>query len=233
MREFLQQCLEDLDTFAGIRQLYWLMEECKKTSDDPQKEYARKKANLVTGMVLACNEYPMIPDKDKEKIIRSQMAKDHDYDGLNSRIIHKWLGAAFPRYVKTQNHFEDKGISEEEMKPLKPETEKMINDFIRKLSGNFQPAISKEGVEAEKKKILQEDEQRQGKKALSTGYKPKPPDPLQALINQYVLKTKGALWFPPKIYQIEGLLVPGESEAHAHEILNAVLSSSEEQHEQR
>jgi hypothetical protein len=53
----------------------------------------------IDGMVIACKDYPFIPEEAQKKIIRDQMVKDQKYEALNSRTIHKWLTQASTAYM--------------------------------------------------------------------------------------------------------------------------------------
>jgi len=77
MREFFKQCLEELEAKTGLRQLYFMQ----------QREDGVKMVNiLLDSMVIVSKEFDYIPEHAQKSIIASQIVKDQDYDGLNSRM---------------------------------------------------------------------------------------------------------------------------------------------------
>lgn len=96
MKDFFIQCLKDLEPLTGLRQLFFLQNDLE--------DGERKKNVLIDGMILACKDYPFIPEVAQKKIIRDQMVKDQTYEALNSRTIHKWLTAASNAY-RTHSQF--------------------------------------------------------------------------------------------------------------------------------
>lgn len=99
MRDFLRQCLKDLQPLTGNRQLFFL--------ESDLEDGVRKIEVCLAGMVAACKDYPYIPEDAQQKIIREQMVKDQQYEELNSRTIHKWLSQASRAYITHSQFSED------------------------------------------------------------------------------------------------------------------------------
>lgn len=159
MKDFLKQCLEDLEPLTGIRQYYYL-------TTDPDGE--RKATVLILGIIEVLKQFPYIPESDQQKIIRDQMVKDQNYDSLNSRTVWKWLNAAKDVYWEKS---QEKVQEPEQVGPLTPETEKMISEYLAKLATGFEPkkrAGFAQRLKEEMEKIQAEDEQR----VAGNNYKP-------------------------------------------------------------
>ena len=100
MKDFLFDCLENLEALTGKGQLrFW--------ANDP--DGAQKRKVCLMGMKLACADYPFIPDEDKQRIIRDQMVKDQNYEQLNAQVIHRWLSAAARSY-QTHSQFSEEDL---------------------------------------------------------------------------------------------------------------------------
>jgi len=157
MKEFLKQCLEDLEPLTGIRQLYFLQNE-----DDG----ARKVAVLIEGMLVTCRQFEYIPVEAQKKLIREQMVKDQDYTALNSRTLYKWFNGVSSLYwTKAQEPVQEV----KELPPLTEGTKKMIAEYLNDL-GKDMNYTKREGfankLKAEMDKIQAEDKERvEGRKA--------------------------------------------------------------------
>lgn len=122
MREFLIQALRDLESLTGLRQLYFL--------ESDQDTGAQKIKVCIDGMMLACQDYPYIPEEAKKKIIREQMVKDQNYDALNSRVIHKWLSMFKDKYWT-------KGESLSEPEAVADVPEERVQEYLRQIRDNL------------------------------------------------------------------------------------------------
>ena len=128
MKEFLEECLKDLEAISGLRQLaFWEMEAAK--SPDAEKECKHKMKVCIEGMVHACSKFPEIPEDKQMGIIRREMEEDLNYEALNSRTIYKWLN----RYRQTSGFVS--GISEEEMTPAAPP--EIADKYAKQLLANI------------------------------------------------------------------------------------------------
>lgn len=153
MKDFLEQCLRDLEAITGNRQLaYWEME--------PDKVEAKRKIDLcVSAMVRTCANYPEISEEKKMKIIRRQMEEDQKYEALNARTISKWLD------LHRQTSGPPLAITEEELTPASPEVaDKYANQLLASLA-DFKrvPNVSRvimEGIEQEDADRLEGKEMR-------------------------------------------------------------------------
>jgi len=140
MNDFLIQCLNDLESLTGLRQMYFLQ------SDQDGK---RKIEVLIKGMVATCKEFDYIPEAAQKTIIASQMRQDQEYEALNSRIIWKWLNAFKAPYLNPKE-LQDKPVVFED---ITPETQKLVRDWQMSLLEKQVP----QDVEFEKAKIIAED----------------------------------------------------------------------------
>ncbi len=163
MKDFLIQCLKDLEPLTGIRQLYYLQSDLE--------DGERKKDVLIKGMLIACEKFPYIPDEAKKAIISSQMIEDQEYDALNSRTIWKWLNAFKQPYLNPKE-LQDKEVVFE---PQSEETKKMIEDWHKDLQGLGKPLFKDEVIQADMKAIEREDKRKAEKPvSLSNHYKADP-----------------------------------------------------------
>lgn len=133
MRNFLRQCLKDLQPLTGNRQLFFL-------ETDPDGE--RKIEVCLAGMVAACKDYPYIPEDAQQKIIREQMVKDQQYEELNSRTIHKWLSQASRAYITHSQFSEDDLMPRDENGNIAPAAPPEVAD---KYLAKFQAELVKVG----------------------------------------------------------------------------------------
>lgn len=213
MKEFFLQCLNDLEARTGLRQLYWLQ----------QNPDADRQVNIVLdSMVIVSGEFSYIPEEDQQRIISAMMVKDQDYDSLNSRVIYKWLSGHREHYWSlVQNKGED--IPQVELTgEQRASIDRLAGEFLKQLSGNFSPAYA--DLESEMKRITSEDKERAEKKK-GAGRPHRGEDPRQQKVRDYV-KAMGK-WIhelPKKVYPIDGLHVPGDTEDEARAIYMMALA---------
>lgn len=89
MREFFKQLLTDLKRLCGLNQLQALND-----MPEPRKEISA----LLDVLCRVADQYPMIPDADKQKIIENGVIHDSEFTGLNARVIARWLNQHKERY---------------------------------------------------------------------------------------------------------------------------------------
>lgn len=158
MKDFFTQCLKDLESLTGIRQLYFLQSDLE--------DGERKKNVLIDGMVATRNQFDYIPDEAIKKIVREQMVKDQDYDALNSRVLFKWLNMHKDVYfAKAQTPFkiDSVDLTEEQRERI----DKLANEYKASLINDFKPVYK--NLEYEIERIKKEDEERQqGRKAIAS-----------------------------------------------------------------
>jgi hypothetical protein len=90
MREFFKQLLNDLKRLCGLNQLQTLND-----MPEPRKEIAA----LLDVLCRVADQFPMIPDADKQKIIENGVIFDTEFTGLNARVIARWLNQHKDRYT--------------------------------------------------------------------------------------------------------------------------------------
>lgn len=100
MREFFRQCMKDLESLTGIRQLFFLLSD--------EDDGARKYEILLDGMVAVSSEFDYITEKEKQQIIRRMMVQDQTYDALNARVIYRWLSGAKDAHTLRDRHEQSK-----------------------------------------------------------------------------------------------------------------------------
>jgi len=165
MKEFFKQCLEDLESLTGIRQLYFIQV-------DPDGK--RKIEVLISGMITTSKHFPYISESDQQRIIREQMVKDQDYDSLNSRTVYKWLNMNKDFYFMDANSATESpriDLSEEE----KERIDQLANKFKMSLMGNFRPEYKDLQKEIDDLK-LEDLERQDGKVSESKKIGYTPPD---------------------------------------------------------
>lgn len=138
MKEFFIECLKDLESLTGLRQLYFLQSDLE--------DGERKKNVLIQGMILAAQDYPYIPEDAQKKIIRDQMVKDQNYDALHARVIHRWLGGASAKYWNGQPQETEKKEAPIAPPEVADQYIKQIQENIAR-SGRKVPAMTKEEIE--------------------------------------------------------------------------------------
>lgn len=225
MRDFFKSELKTLQAKTGLRQY-------ENLSAMPDAEFQFK--ILLDSMVMACNEFPYIPDADKKRIIQEQIVRDQDFTGLNSRVIWKWLNANKDYYwsldqTKQKPNSDMLKTFEELPDTLKKEIEAFKNKLIDSPLKPV-PTVTVDEIEAIKRedKIKQE-----GHKALSLGYQPLSKNEIikRKLHIQYVADNfnpvtgkpidnfkEENVWLKEQgYYDIEGILIKADSEEQAQE----------------
>jgi len=168
MKSFFEQCLRDLHQLTGLKQY---IDICNL----PSKEEARTVFNaLVDSMVFICNQYPYIPDTEKQKVIKSRMMDTPEFYGLNARFVKLALERVKDIYWKEQAYIETNALNAQgstgvPFEELPEETQRLYNETMAKLAqGTIQTV---DPVNANELKVIQtEDELRVKKEAKSAGY---------------------------------------------------------------
>lgn len=166
MKDFFKTCLEELELKTGIRQLYWMQQ-----SSTDQSDFDKKKNILLDSMVIVSKKFDYIPQEDQKLIIAKLMVEDQEYDGLNSRIIWKWLNLY-------SGHFFNVNKASDEIPRIvhTPEQEenirKISNDYLAQLAGNFSPDYK--GLGDEIKRIQKEDKEKLIRESIAQGYQSTP-----------------------------------------------------------
>jgi len=193
MKEFLRTCLEELELKTGIRQVYWLNQQC-----ETQEQFDKKKNILLDSMVLVCKEFEYIPEDAQKSIVSNQIIKDQDYDALNARTLWKWFKLFSGPYMNPPE------VQKKEIvyPDISPETQKMIDDLKNKLVGG--PMFDMRLVEDDMKKIQKEDKERVDHKSLSVHYRP---DLVTAVMSDLKIKYSQECRHPHT-----GDLLPGKPE---------------------
>lgn len=130
MREFLKNQLKNLHISTGLQQYYKLQE----LADG--KEQTKL---LIDELTLVCTWFPLIPEKEKERIITEGILTDPEFIGFNKKIILKWLNAQNHKYFPDQSKYTP---SIDESKIASPDVAdywlKKWNEEVAKV-GNVQP----------------------------------------------------------------------------------------------
>ena len=167
MRSFFKSELETLYAKTQLRQY-----ETLSAMPDAPKQIAA----MLDALVRVCSYYPYIPDKAKQSIIQDRMLKDEDFIGFNAKIVSKWMEQAKGSYFKESCHIKEPDAPGTPYDALSPDVKKQVDDFIAKLataSNGFKsvPEVSQKEIDDLKMEDLEE---REGKKAISTGYQTNP-----------------------------------------------------------
>lgn len=119
MREFLKKELETLKAKTGLLQY-------EKMSQDP--DAVNQIRIMLDSIMLVFQEFHFIPDSDKKRIIQENIIRDQEFQGLNSRVVWRWLNAQKDKYYKELAHRE----SEEGAPPLTGEArDKAIAEWLQ------------------------------------------------------------------------------------------------------
>lgn len=168
MKIFFEQCLRDLHQLTGLKQY---IEICNK----PTKQEAETEFNsLIESMIFICNQYPYIPDSEKQKVIKSRMMDTPEFYGLNARFVKLALERVKDLYWKEQAYIETNALLSKEsnavpLEECSEETQRLVKEMTLKLaSGSIQKI--EPANDRELKAIQTEDELRVKKEALSKGY---------------------------------------------------------------
>ena len=170
MKEFFLQCLKDLESISGLRQLYFLQSDLE--------DGERRKDVLIAGMVAASQQFPYIPEEAQRKQISKMMVEDQTYDSLNSRVINKWLTMIRGIYFQEASHVEsDSSEVGVDFENMSDETKKLVKDYEAWLAGpgsglKTVPSVTSEEIE----NIKREDaESREGRRSLAVESKHRGP----------------------------------------------------------
>jgi len=120
MKEFLNKTILRLPIIAGINQ-------AEKLGIDGTKE-------LILELEKACNKYKLPKDIKKSMIIRG-IETEHEFYGLNPRLIHKWFSAYIQAHKSELTIYENLNELEE---ANRIKYEKMIAEK-RKLNPDYDP----------------------------------------------------------------------------------------------
>lgn len=156
MRDFFKQELETLKAKTGLNQY----ENFSAMVDSEGRSIAAKQIGiLLDSMVLACNEFPYIPDFDKCAIIQKMIIQDQDFTALNSRSVWKWLNMHKDVYwTKAQV------IRAEEETNHRPLTPEELKDIAIELERRRLAAMGEKtkfpGLDLTMKAIVKEDKER-------------------------------------------------------------------------
>lgn len=208
MRDFFIELLCDLDKTCGLQQY---MKLCELSN-------AKEEINALLDILCnTCNQFGMIPDETKKKIIFDSMMRDPEFKGLNARIIYKWLVGKNENYIKI-----DAEVVPDDYKPLKGEAR--------------QEAIKRWGEALNKLTSAVTEPQHSGTKlresldALSrptTDYKPESDEIviLKSNIKKVAsIKYKDVKFTDLKLFEVEGIEIFALSESDAQEIYIEALT---------
>lgn len=165
MRDFFKSELQTLKIKTGLNQY----ENLSALPDAGQQLQL-----LFDTLVKVCDEFPYIPDNDKKRIIQEQILRDNDFTQLTPRVVWKWLNAEKGKYFREAAHIPitptAKPVTYDE---LSTETKEAFNKLLNLLQdGNIRqvPMVSQDEIDYIKQR---DTESREGRKAISTNYKPK------------------------------------------------------------
>ncbi len=98
MREYFKQQLEALYRLTGLQQY-------QKLSEMPDSK--KQIGLLLDELEQVCTWFPLIPSKEKQRIISEYMLKDPEFIGLNKKIIWRWLNNENAKYFPDQSRFQE------------------------------------------------------------------------------------------------------------------------------
>lgn len=183
MREFLKSELENLHLKTGLQQFFKLSEMTKVVDGKEEPDGERQIRILIDSMVIVCEEFPMIPDEAKQKIISAAIVRDQDFTALNSRVVWRWLNGQKDRFMKKL----ESGDQQDKRVELTPDAIARIDKILDETKAGLLGQVPAYGdIEAEKQRIQHEDKERQeGKKG--SGYVPPREMAVQATLDNLYL----------------------------------------------
>lgn len=147
MKEFFETCLKNLFAVTGIQQFVYMELKAAK-SKEAEMEMKRELALLINSMILVSDKFNYIPLESQKKYIIKMMVEDQNYEGLNSRVIWKWLD--LHRTAHSFTNEEPIQINGKYFDETSPETQALVNDFLTKLNGKFEvPKMTHEQIKEE------------------------------------------------------------------------------------
>jgi hypothetical protein len=121
MRNYFKNLLQNLDKLSGLKQYEKLCQ-----SQNPKEEIT----TLLDILCRVCEQFPYIPDLDKQKIINDAVVTDGEFIGLNARIVYKWLNLKKDQYFTELAHQDTP-----ENEPLTGEArEARLNEWLQALN---------------------------------------------------------------------------------------------------
>jgi hypothetical protein len=131
MREFFLNLLQNLDKLCGLKQYEKIMQTPK-----PKEELNM----LLDILCRVSDQFTFIPEKNKKVIINEAVISDQEFQGLNARIIYKWLNAKKDQYFTEIAH----QPSEQSAEPLTGEArQEKIAEFLNAVLQIGQPVTEK------------------------------------------------------------------------------------------
>lgn len=129
MRAFLKSELETLKAKTGLLQY-------EKMSQDP--DAVNQIRIMLDSIMEVFKEFHFIPDNDKKRIIQENIIRDQEFQGLNSRVVWRWLNAQKDKYYKELAHRE----SESGAPPLTGEArDRAIAEWLQEVN-KLQTAVT-------------------------------------------------------------------------------------------
>lgn len=188
MRQFFLDLLNNLDKLAGLRQI----EKIYASHSDPA-EAKKEISQLINLLVSTSDQFAFIPEKEKQRLIRTAVITDPEFNSLNARIVFKWLNTHKDKYYKELAHMEK--VEEENYEIVTGEKrEEYLNQWLKALEP-MQERINTTSVKA-KREVQILGREREGR----TDYTPLPEDVVLAkekhlryLRANYDAKTKAKL----------------------------------------
>lgn len=122
MRDFFKSQLEALYRTCGLQQY-------AKMSEMP--DGANQIKLLLDDLVQVCTWFPLIPEREKERIISEAMLVDQEFIGFNKKFVWKWLNTQNHKYFPDQSRY----VESPEVERLPKEvTDKYIDDWKAELA---------------------------------------------------------------------------------------------------
>lgn len=208
MREFFIEILLDLDKTCGLQQY---MKLCALPN---AKEEVNK---LLDILCKTCNQFGLIPDEVKKKIIFDSMMRDQEFTSLNAKIIYKWLVGKNENYVKI-----DSEPTPADYKPLEGEARQ---EAIKRWSESFNRLTTTITVPQHSGTKI-----RESLDALSKSTNDYKPEPHEIIILKNNIKKVAADKYKDvkstdlKLFEAGGIKIFALSQSEAEEIYIEALS---------
>jgi len=152
MREYFLNLLQNLDKFCGLKQYEKIM----------QLPTHKEELNALLDILCRVSEqFKFIPEKDQKRIISDAVITDQEFQGLNARVIYKWLNLKKDQFFTEAAHM-----------PTEPTVEPVTGEARDKWLKKFMEAVMSVGAPETKPVNPYKEVQEQWKAPEGEHYKP-------------------------------------------------------------
>jgi hypothetical protein len=143
MKEFFKDLLKRLKPLCGLNQYLTMLE-----SPTGKEEIVA----LLDVLCRVSEQYPLIPDADKQKIIENGVIHDTEFTGLNARVIARWLNQHKDRYTTMAARTEQAASSGKVLTP--DEYAPYLEQWLEQVKKIGNPDLSREEKIDQRRKMF-------------------------------------------------------------------------------